>query len=70
MDGSAGQGLFYRDMRHLSGFRLEIDGEAPIPRSERDRGSEAEFVLEAGVAGGIGVVRRRRLGGGMTRRSR
>ena len=51
MDGSAGQGLFYRDMRHLSGFRLEIDSEAPIPRSERDRGSEAEFVLEAGVAG-------------------
>jgi N-terminal domain of (some) glycogen debranching enzymes len=51
VDGSAGQGLFYRDMRHLSGFRLEIDGEPPVPLATRVRGSEAEFVLEAGKVG-------------------
>jgi glycogen debranching enzyme len=65
VDGSAGQGLFYRDVRHLSGFRLRIDGEPPNPLASRTRGSEAEFVLSAGN-GGVGVVRRRALGGGMT----
>src|SRR5918992_6048192 len=63
-DGSAGPGLFYRDTRHLSRFVLRVDGEAPIPLGVRVRGSEAEFVLSAG-AGGIRVVRRRALGGGM-----
>jgi glycogen debranching enzyme len=66
VDGSAGQGLFYRDVRHLSGFRLEVDGEPPVVLASRTRGSEAEFVLAAGGAGSIGVVRRRNLGGGMT----
>ncbi len=65
VDGFTGQGLFYRDMRHLSGFRLEIDGEPAVPLASRVGGSEAEFVLEAGEAGGIGVVRRRSLGAGM-----
>jgi glycogen debranching enzyme len=65
VDESAGQGLFYRDVRHLSGLRLKIDGEQPIPLASRTRGSEAEFVLSAGN-GGVGVVRRRSLGGGMT----
>ena len=62
--GSSGPGLFYRDMRHLSRFALRVDGEAPVPLQARTRGSEAEFVLEAG-AGSIRVVRRRALGGGM-----
>jgi glycogen debranching enzyme len=61
--GSAGQGLFYRDVRHLSEFRLRIDGELPTSQASQVRGSEAEFVLA--IAGGIGVVRRRSLGGGM-----
>jgi glycogen debranching enzyme len=65
VDGSAGQGLFYRDVRHLSGFRLKIEGESPVPLASRTRGTEAEFVLAAGK-GAIGVVRRRSLGGGMT----
>jgi glycogen debranching enzyme len=65
MDGSARQGLFYRDVRHLARFRLRIDGEPPIPLASRTRGSEAEFVLSAGHDG-VGVVRRRTLGGGMT----
>ncbi len=66
VDGSAGHGLFYRDVRHLSGFRLEIDDGPPVSLASRVRGSEAEFVLSAGGAKGIGVVRRRALGGGMS----
>jgi glycogen debranching enzyme len=66
VDGSAGHGLFYRDVRHLSGFRLEIDGGPTVSLAARTRGSEAEFVSSAGRAESIGVVRRRRLGGGMS----
>jgi glycogen debranching enzyme len=62
--GSSGPGLFHRDVRHLSRFVLRVDGEAPIPLGVWVRGSEAEFVLEAG-AGSIRVVRRRTLGGGI-----
>jgi glycogen debranching enzyme len=66
VDGSAGRGLFYRDVRHLSMFRLKIDGEPLISLAWRTRDSEAEFVLSAGGAGGIGVVRRRSLRDGMS----
>ena len=61
-DGLAGLGLFYRDVRHLCGLRLTINGERPMPLASWTRGSEAEFALSVG---GIGVVRRRSLGGGM-----
>src|SRR5215218_1381207 len=64
IDGSVGEGLFYRDVRHLSEFRLGIGGEAPIPLASRVRGSEAVFASSA-CGGGVGVVRRRRLGDGM-----
>jgi glycogen debranching enzyme len=66
VDGSSGQGLFYRDVRHLSELRLRIDGESPVVLASRVRGSEAEFVLAAGGEESIGIVRRRYLGGGMT----
>ena len=62
--GASGPGLFYGDTRHLSRFVLRVGGEAPVPLEVWVRGSEAEFVLEAG-AGSIRVVRRRALGGGM-----
>jgi glycogen debranching enzyme len=65
VDGSVGQGLFYRDVRHLSEFRLKIDGEPPVSLDVRTRGPEAEFVLAAGGSGSVGVTRRRSLGGGM-----
>jgi N-terminal domain of (some) glycogen debranching enzymes len=65
VDGSAGQGLFYRDVRHLSRLRLMIGGEPLVELAARVRGSEAEFVLAAGSSG-IGVVRRRSVGHGMT----
>jgi glycogen debranching enzyme len=61
-DGSVGPGLFYRDTRHLSRFILRVDGEAPVPVEMQKGGSEAVFVLSAG---GLHVVRRRVLGGGM-----
>ena len=65
-DGSSGRGLFYRDVRHLSGFRFRIGGVRPIPLASWTQGPEAEFALAAGVGPeGIGVVRRRFLGGGM-----
>ena len=65
-DGLSGLGLFYRDVRHLSGFRLRIGGVLPVPLASWTRGSEAGFALRAGVGvGGIGVVRRRSLGAGM-----
>jgi glycogen debranching enzyme len=64
--GLSGGGLFYRDMRHLSGFALRVNGEAPAPEGFRDGGSEAEFRLRfpAG-APGVRVARRRRVGDGM-----
>jgi glycogen debranching enzyme len=65
-DGSSGLGLFYRDVRHLSGLRLGLGGARPIPLACWTQGSEAEFALAAGVGPeGVGVVRRRFLGGGM-----
>jgi glycogen debranching enzyme len=65
-DGSPGMGLFYRDVRHLSIYRLWLGGMRPVPLASWVRGPEAEFVLAAGVGTeGVGVVRRRALGGGM-----
>ena len=66
VDGSPGSGLFYRDVRHLSVYRLRLGGMSPVPLASWVRGPEAEFVLGAGVGTeGIGVVRRRSLGSGM-----
>jgi glycogen debranching enzyme len=65
-DGSSGRGLFYRDTRHLSELRLRLGGLRPIPLASWTQGLEAEFALAAGVGPeGVGVVRRRFLGGGM-----
>ena len=65
-DGSRGVGLFYRDVRHLSVYRLRMGGMSPVPLASWVRGREAEFVSGAGVGTeGVGVVRRRSLGGGM-----
>ena len=65
-DGSFG-GLFYRDVRHLSGLRFGIVGARLVPLGSWVRGSEAEFALAAGVGPeGVDVVRRRFLGDGMT----
>jgi len=65
-DGSAGWGLFYRDVRHLSELRLRVGGASLISLGAWVRGTEAEFALAAGVGPeGVGVVRRRSLGGGM-----
>ncbi|MGI8858818.1 MAG: glycogen debranching N-terminal domain-containing protein, partial [Rubrobacteraceae bacterium] len=61
-DGDAGQGLYYRDMRHLSGFVLRVNGEFPEPEGFRDSGPEAEFRL---ASSGLRVLRRRRVGAGM-----
>jgi len=65
-DGDAGQGLFYRDMRHLSRFVVTMNGETSVSKDFRERGSEAEFRLgfPAG-APGVCVLRRRWVGGGM-----
>jgi glycogen debranching enzyme len=65
-DGSFG-GLFYRDVRHLSGLRFGLGGARLVPLGSWVRGSEAEFALAAGVGPeGVDVVRRRALGDGMT----
>ncbi len=61
-DEDAGQGLFYRDMRHLSGFVLRVNGESPEPEGFRDSGPEAEFRL---ASSGLHVLRRRRVGAGL-----
>src|SRR5215203_3260767 len=60
----AGEGLFYKDTRHLSRFVLRVDGCTLAPQSARVQGSTAEFSLTA-PGGGIQVVRHRKLGGGM-----
>ncbi|MDQ3913474.1 MAG: amylo-alpha-1,6-glucosidase [Actinomycetota bacterium] len=62
--GSAGQGLFYRDVRHLSEFVLEVNGASPVATGSWTRGCEAGFSLEFGE-GGLRTIRRRALGGGM-----
>ncbi len=59
---SGGQGLFYRDTRHLSKFVLRIDGGLLVPAGRRERGSWMEART---VAGGIRAWRRRTLGGGL-----
>ncbi len=65
-DGSPGRGLFFQDTRHLSVYRLRLNGMSPVPLASWVRGPEAEFVLAAGVGTeGVGVVRRRSLAGGM-----
>ena len=59
IDGDAGQGLFFRDMRHLSGFILGVNGESPVVEGFREGGSVAEFRL---ASSGLGILRRRRVG--------
>jgi glycogen debranching enzyme len=59
-----GEGLFYKDTRHLSHFVLRVDGRTLAPQSARVQGSTAEFSLAA-AGGGIRAMRRRELGGGM-----
>ena len=59
-----GEGLFYKDTRHLSHFVLRVDGCTLAPQSARMQGSTAEFSLTA-PGGGIRAMRRRELGGGM-----
>lgn len=62
IDEDAGQGLFFRDMRHLSRFAVAVNGETPTPKDFQDRGSEAEFRL---ASSGLLVLRRRAVGAGM-----
>src|SRR5918997_3036167 len=59
-----GEGLFYKDTRHLSRFVLKVDGCTLTPRGSKARGSTAEFSLVA-AEGEIQVSRHRKLGGGM-----
>ena len=59
-----GEGLFYKDTRHLSRFVLKVDGCTLTPRGSKARGSTAEFSLAA-PEGEIQVSRHRKLGGGM-----
>ena len=59
-----GEGLFYKDTRHLSWFVLKVDGRTLTPRSTKAWGSTAEFSLVA-AEGEIQVSRHRELGGGM-----
>src|SRR5918992_397807 len=59
-----GEGLFYKDTRHLSHYVLRLDGRTLAPQSARVQGSTAEFSLAA-PGGGIRAMRRRELGGGM-----
>ena len=61
-DGEAGQGLFYRDMRHLSGLALRVNGEPLVSEGFQDNGAVAEFRL---ASSGLRILRRRRVGGGM-----
>lgn len=62
--GGGEQGLFYRDMRHLSRFVLLVNGEPPEPVSHESNGDSAEFFssVPAGVEQrGVSVIRRRYL---------
>ena len=59
-----GEGLFYKDTRHLSRFVLKVDGRTLALQSTRGQGSTAEFSLVA-PDGAIWATRRRELGGGM-----
>lgn len=64
--GSSGEGLFYRDTRHLSRFVLTVDGARLVSRGAGVRGSRAEFSLVADSGEGrLRILRRRFLGGGM-----
>lgn len=64
--GSPGEGLFYRDTRHLSRLVLTVDGARLVSRGASTRGSRAEFSLAAGESGeGLRVTRRRSVGGAM-----
>jgi len=60
--GEAGQGLFYRDMRHLSGLALRVNGEPPVSEGFRDDGAVVEFRL---ASSGLRILRHRRVGSGM-----
>lgn len=62
-DGT-GEGLFYKDTRHLSKLVLLVDGEGLVARGARVRGSVARFRASAD-GGGFWVERRREVGGGM-----
>jgi glycogen debranching enzyme len=59
-----GEGLFYKDTRHLSRVVVRVAGRPLAPQSARVQGSTAEFSLAA-PGGGIRAMRRRELGGGM-----
>ena len=62
---SEGQGLFYRDARHLSRFVLRVDG-AVEAVGYREWASGAEYTLApVGKSGALDVSRRRTLGDGM-----
>ena len=65
---AGGQGLFYKDMRHLSKLVLKVNGASLARRGFEAEGSRAEFFLVAPAGGrgdGIRVARRRKLGAGM-----
>jgi len=61
-DAGVGQGLYFRDTRHLSGFTLTVNDETPLSEGFRDSASGAEFRL---VSSGLRILRRRRVGAGM-----
>lgn len=58
-----GQGLFYRDVRHLSKFVIRVDGRLPDPVERRVWSTRMEALVVA--AGGLRLLRRRTLGAGM-----
>lgn len=66
--GEEEQGLFYRDMRHLSRLALRVNGEPPEPISHGADGDSAGFFSSVSAGGeqrGVGVIRRRHLAGGL-----
>jgi glycogen debranching enzyme len=62
---SKSQGLFYRDMRHLSGFVLKIGGFSIETVGYRVWASGVEFSLTVARDSEIDISRRRMLGAGM-----
>ncbi len=63
---SSEEGLYYRDMRHLSRFVLTVGGVCLASRGVSVSGSRAAFSLDTDTGeAGLRIVRRRSLGGGM-----